>query len=132
MTSKLLALAAALTLAAPAFAQEPDPALVDAGAKVFRKCAACHMIGPDAKNRVGPELNGVIGRTAGTLPDFNYSDAMVAAGEGGLVWSVETLHEYLINPRAMVKGTKMAFAGLKDEEDRDAVIAYIEASGGTQ
>jgi cytochrome c len=127
MTYKLLAMLA--LVATPAFAQ--DAALVDEGEKVFRRCAACHMIGPDAKNRVGPELNGVIGRTAGTLEDFNYSDAMKEAGAGGLVWSGETLHTYLADPRAMVKGTKMAFPGLKKPEEVDAVIAYIEANGGT-
>jgi cytochrome c2 len=129
MTHHTLAfLALAGLVAAPALAQDD----IAAGEKVFRRCAACHMVGPDAKNRVGPELNGVIGRTAGTLEGFNYSDAMVEAGAGGLVWSDETLHSYLADPRGMVKGTKMAFAGLKSDEDILAVIAYIEASGGLQ
>lgn len=115
------------TLALPAIAQDD---LNAAGEKVFKKCAACHAIGPDAKNKVGPELNGLIGRTAGTAPDFSYSDAMKKAGEGGLVWTSETLHTYLENPKAMVPGTKMTFAGLKKPEERDAVIAYITSAGG--
>jgi cytochrome c len=128
MSYKLLAMLALVGAAAPVLAQ--DPALVEEGEKVFKRCAACHMVGPDAKNRVGPELNGVIGRTAGTLEGFSYSDAMVEAGAGGLVWNAETLHSYLADPKAMVKGTKMAFAGLRKPEDVDAVIAYIEANGG--
>jgi cytochrome c len=132
MAHKLLAavtLAAVGLAAVPVLAQDAD--LAAEGQKVFRRCAACHQIGPDAKNRVGPTLEGVIGRTAGTAPDFTYSDAMIEAGKSGLVWNDETLHEYLADPKAMVKGTKMAFAGLKKEEDRDAVIAYIEANGGS-
>ena len=127
MVHKLLAaaaLAAAGLAAAPVVAQDAD--LAAKGEKVFKRCAACHQIGPEAKSRVGPSLEGVVGRTAGTLEGFSYSDAMTEAGANGLVWNSETLHEYLADPKAMVKGTKMAFAGLKKEEDRDAVIAYIE------
>jgi cytochrome c len=127
MTYKLAAAVVAV-LAAPAFAQDD---LVEDGEKVFRRCAACHQVGEGAESKVGPPLEGVIGRTAGTFEGFKYSDAMVEAGAGGLVWNDETLHEYLENPKVMVKGTKMAFAGLKKPEDRDAVIAYIEANGGT-
>jgi cytochrome c len=126
MTYKLAAAVVAV-LAAPAFAQDD---LVEDGEKVFRRCAACHQVGEGAESKVGPPLEGVIGRTAGTFEGFKYSDAMVEAGAGGLVWNDETLHEYLENPKVMVKGTKMAFAGLKKPEDRDAVIAYIEANGG--
>jgi cytochrome c len=104
---------------------QADEALVADGEKVFRRCAACHQVGEGAENKVGPELADVIGRTAGSVPDFDYSDAMVAAGEGGMVWTEETLDPYLANPKAVVKGTSMAFAGLRKEEDRQAVIAYI-------
>jgi len=97
---------------------------------VFKRCAACHAVGEGAENKVGPHLNGLIGRTAGTLPDFKYSEAMVEYGAAGNVWTEETLSTYLENPRKTVKGTKMAFAGLKDEADRQAVIAYIVANGG--
>jgi cytochrome c len=123
----LLALAFTGLAAAPALAQDD---LAAEGEKVFKRCAACHMVGPDAKNRVGPELNGIVGRTAGTLEGFSYSKAMVEAGAGGLVWNEETLDAYLADPKGMVKGTKMAFAGLKSEEDRQAVIAYLAAQGG--
>lgn len=101
---------------------------IDAGKKVFRKCQACHMVGEDAKAKVGPHLNDLLGRTAGTAENFGgkYSKAMVEAGENGLVWTEDVLMEYLIKPREYVKGTKMAFTGLKDEEDRADVIAYIK------
>lgn len=123
---------AALLLAAatPALAQDAD--LAAQGEKVFKRCAACHMIGPDAENRVGPEMNGLNGRVAGSLPDFKYSDAMTAAGAGGLVWNDDTLFQYLENPKKLVPGTKMAFAGLKSEDDRHAVIAYIDSHGGKE
>lgn len=108
-----------------ASAQDAD--MIAAGEKVFKKCAACHQVGADAKNKVGPELADVIGRTAGTAPDFKYSEAMIAYGAAGNVWNDETLHVYLENPKGVVKGTKMAFVGLKKVEDRDSVIAYIES-----
>lgn len=127
VTGALAALAVVL-LAQSARAQDDQ---VAAGEKVFKKCAACHAIGDGATNRVGPELNGLIGRTAGTAPGFSYSDAMKAAGAGGLVWNSDTLHTYLEKPKAMVPGTKMTFAGLPKPEDRDAVIAYIARAGGS-
>ena len=116
----------ALTLGAGGAAWAQDD-LVAQGEKVFKRCAACHQIGPDAQNKVGPELTDVIGRQAGTVADFKYSKAMVEFGEAGNVWSNELLHSYLENPRGVVKGTNMAFAGLKKPEERDAVIAYIES-----
>ena len=118
-----LSLLVSALLAAPAFA-EGD---VAAGEKVFKKCAACHSIGEGAKNKVGPELNNLIGRVAGTHPDFNYSKAMIDAGAGGLVWTSETLHHYLIKPRDFVKGTKMSFPGLPEQADIDNVVAYLES-----
>lgn len=98
-----------------------DPA---AGEIVFKKCASCHAIGDGAKNKVGPVLNGVFGRTAGTF-DFNYSKAMKDAGAGGLVWTPETVHEFLAKPRDFVKGTKMSFPGLPNPQDEENVIAYL-------
>ncbi|MXN66196.1 c-type cytochrome [Stappia sp. GBMRC 2046] len=97
-----------------------------AGEKVFRKCKACHMVGEKAKNRVGPVLNGVVGREVATVGDYKYSKGMMEFGEGGKVWDEETLMVYLMDPRGTVKGTKMAFAGLKKEEDVNNVIAYLE------
>jgi cytochrome c len=96
------------------------------GAEVFKKCRACHEVGPTAKNRVGPELNGIIGRKAGTAEGFVYSDANKAAGAKGLVWSQDELLKYLEQPLSFMPGTKMAFAGLKDEQDRKDVIAYLK------
>lgn len=103
------------------------------GEKVFRKCMACHAVGPDAKNKVGPELNGIVGRQAAALEEFGYSDAFKAKGEEGLVWDAESLDAFLEKPRDYVKGTKMSFAGLRKEDDRADVIAYLatfNAEGG--
>jgi len=97
----------------------------DAGKKVFKKCAACHAVGDGAKNKIGPELNELIGRIAGSLEDFKYSKAMVSAGEDGLVWNNDTLTEYLTKPRGFIKGTKMAFGGLKKDAEIENVIAYL-------
>ncbi|MBZ9966358.1 c-type cytochrome [Mesorhizobium sp. BR1-1-2] len=96
-----------------------------AGEKVFAKCKVCHVADQD-KNKVGPSLNGVIGRTAGTHPGFSYSQAMVAAGKSGVKWDEPTLTTYLRDPKAMVKGTKMAFVGLKQDQDIANVIAYLK------
>lgn len=103
-------------------AQEGD---AEAGATVFKKCSACHVVDKD-QNRVGPSLLGVIGRTAGTHADFKYSKAMLDAGKGGLVWDEAALHEYLRDPKAKVKGTKMVFPGLKKDEEIVNVIAYLK------
>jgi cytochrome c2 len=94
------------------------------GEKVFKKCATCHTVEP-GKNKIGPSLAGVIGRQAGTLDGYKYSKAMVAYGESGIVWSEDTLNTYLIKPRDEVKGTKMTFPGLKKDDDRANVIAYL-------
>ncbi len=96
------------------------------GEKVFKKCKACHMVGEGAKNRVGPPLNDLFGRKAGTVEGFKYSKAMKEAGEKGLVWDVKTLDEFLKKPKAVIKKTRMAFVGLKKEKDRANVIAYLK------
>lgn len=113
----------AAVLTSPVAAQEGK---AEDGAEVFKKCRACHDVGPDAKNKVGPLLNDIIGRKAGTVPEFAYSDANKASGTGGLVWTEEVLFKYLENPLVFMKGTKMAFAGLKDPQDRKDVIAYLK------
>ncbi|MBN9672575.1 c-type cytochrome [Roseibium aggregatum] len=95
------------------------------GEKVFKKCRACHAVGEGAKHKVGPELNDVFGRTAGSIDGFKYSKAMIAAGNEGLVWDETTMATYLEKPKAMIKGTKMAFAGLKKDDDVANVIAYL-------
>ncbi|MHA7774330.1 c-type cytochrome [Roseibium sp. M-1] len=94
------------------------------GEKVFKKCAACHAVGPDAKNKVGPELNGIVGRSWGAVEDFKYSANLVELSDGK-VWDVETLDVYLTKPKDLIPKTKMAFAGLKKENDRADVIAYL-------
>lgn len=92
------------------------------GKKVFNKCKACHEADSE-KNKVGPSLQGLFGRTAGTVEGFNYSDAMRSSG---IVWNQETLDAYLADPKGNVPGNKMAFPGLKKEDDRANVIAYLE------
>lgn len=115
--------AAALSFASGASAQDAE-----AGEQVFNQCRACHVVGEE-QNRVGPHLVGVIGRTPGTVEGYSYSDAMTAYGEEN-VWDEETLTEYLADPRGVVEGTKMAFAGLKTDDDIANVIAYIAENGG--
>jgi cytochrome c len=96
------------------------------GEKVFLKCKACHQIGEGAKIAVGPVLNGVVGRKAGTYPDYAYSDANK---NSGIIWDEATLKEYLKSPRAKVPGTKMIFPGLPKDDDIDNVIAFLKQFG---
>ena len=97
-----------------------------AGEKVFAKCKICHQIGEGAKNGVGPALNGVVGRKAGSEEGYNYSTANKSSG---LTWDEATLRQYLKNPRAMVPGTKMIFPGISNEKDIDDVIVYLKQFG---
>jgi len=92
------------------------------GAKVFKKCAACHSINKGGANKIGPALWGVIGRKAGSLADYKYSKAMAGHGK---IWSFEEMNNFLIKPKDWVKGTKMAFAGLKNAKERAAIILYM-------
>ena len=96
-----------------------------AGENVFKKCKACHAVGDDAKNKSGPILNGIVGATAGAVEGFKYSKAIMAKNEEGFVWDEESLAEFLEKPKKYLPKTKMAFAGLKKEEDRANVIAYL-------
>jgi cytochrome c len=116
-----LAFYAAIIWTLPAVAQDAT-----GGEHVFLKCRACHQIGEGAHNSVGPVLNGVVGRKAGTYPDYNYSDANK---NSGLTWDEATLKEYLKNPQAKVPGTKMSFPGLTKETEIDNVIAYLKQFG---
>ncbi len=104
-----------------------SPELVAAGEKAFRKCKSCHQVGEGAKNRSGPQLNNVVGRTAGEVEGFKYSKALVKAADGGLVWDDDALAGFLKKPRAFLKGTKMSFAGFKSDDDIAAVIAYLRS-----
>ena len=102
------------------------PALADgdavAGKAVFNQCKACHQVGPEAKNGVGPVLNGIVGRKAGEAPGYNYSDANKGSG---LTWDEATLRAYLTDPKAKVPGTKMIFPGIKREKQLDDLMAYL-------
>lgn len=115
----LVAVGALIALPAVASAQDAD-----AGKKIFKKCAPCHSIGPGAKNKAGPQLNGILGRKAATVEGFKYSTAMK---NSGITWDNEKLHEWVAAPKKLVPGTKMFFPGVKDELDRDDLIAYIES-----
>ena len=115
--------AAAALVASMGAAAAQDAA---AGEKVFAKCKVCHQIGEAAKNFVGPVLNGVVGRQAGTVPGYHYSDANK---NSGITWDEATLKEYLKDPKAKVPGTKMVFPGLKSDEDIANVIAYLKQFG---
>ncbi|MFZ1110577.1 MAG: cytochrome c family protein [Rhodomicrobium sp.] len=119
---KITVLSAALVWSASAYA-EGDAVH---GEQVFKQCKVCHTIGPGAKALVGPAQNGVVGSKAGSRPGFNYSPAMKAAGENGIVWDEATLDKYLTDPKSVVPGTKMVFPGLKNEKDRQDVIAYLK------
>ncbi len=120
----------AILLAALAFGMaEPSLAEVElgdpaAGKRVFRLCAACHAVA-EGQNRIGPSLYNVIGRTAGGIEGFRYSNAHKAKGDEGLVWTKETLDPYLENPRAYIPGNRMAFAGLRNPQQRKDLIAYL-------
>jgi len=97
------------------------------GAKIFKKCAACHSIAQGGGNKIGPTLWGVLGRKAGSISDYKYSKAMV---EYGKVWTFDQMNGFLIKPKNWVKGTKMSFAGLKNENERAAVILYMNENSG--
>jgi cytochrome c len=97
-----------------------------AGEKVFAKCKVCHQVGENAKSAIGPALNGVVGRKAGTYPGYNYSEANKTSG---ITWDEATLKEYLKDPKAKIPGTKMVFPGLKSDEDIANVIAYLKQFG---
>jgi cytochrome c len=92
------------------------------GAKVFNKCKACH-VADEPQNRVGPHLVGLFGRPAGSVEGFKYSDAMK---ESGVTWNEETLEKYIADPRGYIKGNRMAFVGIKDEDDLEDLIAYLK------
>jgi cytochrome c len=121
MLRVMIAAVALCATVAPAMAADPV-----AGEKDFAVCKACHRLGEGAKSNVGAVLNGVVGRKAGSVEGFNYSDAMK---ESGLTWDEATLTEYLKNPKAKVPGNKMAYAGLKDDAKIADIIAYLKQFG---
>lgn len=120
---RLLMIAGTALLAMTAVASaEGDAAKGD---KVFKKCKACHAVGEKAKNKVGPQLNGVVDRPLGSVEGFKYSKALLAKAEEGMVWDAANLDAYLTKPKDFIPKGKMAFAGLKKEADRENVIAYL-------
>jgi cytochrome c len=114
----MIAIAITCMVSGRVFAQD-----VAAGEKEFVVCRACHQIGPNAKDSVGPVLNGVVGRKAGTYPGFSYSPANK---NSGLTWDEDTLQKYLADPQGVVKGTKMIFPGIKDPAKVKDVIAFLK------
>ena len=116
-------LAAALIALPVTGAYADDPA---AGANTFKMCVICHDIGETAKNKVGPQLNGLDGRHSGSAAGYNYSDANK---KSGITWSKETFEKYITDPKAMVPGTKMIFPGIKNDTERDNLWAYISQFG---
>ena len=115
---------AGLTLAASTGAASAQD--VSAGETSFKKCLPCHDIGEDAKNKVGPELNGLDGRKSGSAADYNYSEANK---NSGITWGEATFKEYIKDPRGKIPGTKMIFPGIKNEQEADNLWAYLKQFG---
>jgi cytochrome c len=113
-------LSAALVLVGLGQAQAQDAA---AGEKVFAQCRACHQVGENAKNAVGPVLNGLFGRPAGSVEGYTYSPANK---NSGITWDEAVFREYIKNPRGKIPGTKMVYAGLKDEQRINDLVAYLK------
>jgi len=117
LTLSMLVVVTALAAASSASAQDAA-----AGKTSFNKCLACHAIGEGAKNKVGPELNGIDGRKSGTAADYNYSDANK---NSGITWNEAVFKEYIKDPKTKIPGTKMAFAGIKNEKEINDLWAFI-------
>jgi cytochrome c len=117
LTLSALALVTSMATASTALAQD-----VAAGENSFKKCMACHSIGEGAKNKVGPELNGLDGRHSGSAPGYSYSDANK---NSGITWNKEQFLEYIKDPKGKIPGTKMAFAGIKNEKEANDLWAFI-------
>lgn len=115
-TSIVVAVLSAIT--AQALAQD-----IEAGERSFRKCQPCHDVGPEAKNKIGPRLNGLDGRKAGTIENYSYTDANK---NSDIVWGDVTFHEYIVDPRAKIPETKMVFPGIKNDKERDDLWAFLK------
>jgi cytochrome c len=125
----MMAAVLVLGLSTNAAAQDrkPDADTLKLGQRVFLLCRACHTIGKDEGNRVGPNLYGVFGAKAGSKPDFHYSEAVK---KSGVVWTEDSLDKWLTSPTTFIPGTRMTFAGVHDPEERKAVIAYLKQAAG--
>ena len=122
MTRTLMLITAVLAASSTAaLAQD-----VGAGEQSFKKCLPCHSVGEDAKNKVGPVLNGLDGRHSGSVEGYNYSEANK---NSGITWGEDTFKEYIKDPRAKIQGTKMVFAGIKNEKEVDSLWAYLKQFG---
>ena len=119
---KKLLVSALVIIASSAAASAALAQDAEAGKASFNKCLACHAIGEDAKNKVGPELNGLDGRKSGTAPDYNYSDANK---NSGITWNEANFKEYIKDPKAKVPGTKMFFGGIKNEKEANDLWAFL-------
>jgi len=117
--TRILGLAAAVLAASTAAASAQD---VAAGEQSFRKCLPCHSVGEGAKNKVGPVLNGLEGRHSGSVADYNYTDANK---NSGITWDENTFKEYITDPKAKIPGTKMVFAGIKSDQEKTNLWAYL-------
>jgi cytochrome c len=117
-------LTAAVVLAAMTQAAQAQD--LAAGEQSFKKCFPCHSIGEGAKNKVGPQLNGIDGRKSGTAPDYNYSDANK---NSGITWNEAAFKDYIKDPRAKIPGTKMIFPGIKNEKESGDLWAYLKQFG---
>jgi cytochrome c len=129
MEMRKLLVAAMVSIAGVGVATAQD---LTAGADSYKKCVSCHDVGPTAKNKVGPVLNGIEGRKSGTIAGYSYSDANKASG---ITWNEESFLEYIKDPKAKIPNTKMAFAGIKNETEAKALWAYLkqyDAEGKTK
>jgi cytochrome c len=115
----------------PATAPTPAPAAGDAaaGERVFAQCRACHQVGETARSTLGPHLNGLFGRQAGSVEGFNYSPAYKTPEVAGKVWSEENFTTYIRDPRAVTPGTRMVFAGIRNDGQIANLIAYLKQFG---
>ena len=119
---RFAAMMAGFLALAPVGAMAQD---AEAGQRVFNQCRACHTINEGGRNGVGPNLHGVIGRAAGAVEGFRYSAAMRERAAGGLTWTEENLLAYITDPKAVVPGGSMSYAGLRSEEQRNNLLAYL-------
>lgn len=119
---QFLVLAGVLSFPALGLA-DGDP---EKGEKVFRKCQSCHEVGPEARDKSGPALNGILGAAAGRSANFKYSSTLLDAASKGLIWDENSLAAFLKKPREFLKGTKMSFSGLRKDADVDNLIAFLK------